>query len=160
MTTPAWLDGLDEVSYPDGVDILVAGTATTSMYVLVSGELRVHIDGLQVDTITRTGTVVGEMAALLGGAPRATVTTVGPCVLRRTEDPRGLMEREPGVGLAVAERVAYRLDLITAYLADLRTQYADRADHLGVVVNVLQALMNSNAEDVEPGSVREPDAPY
>ena len=159
MTHP-WADALPERTYPDGVDILVKGQQSPGMFILVEGTLRVHVDGLQVDTVDQPGMVLGEMSALLGGPPRATVTTVGPCRLRMTDDPRTLMANEPGVALAVAERVAYRLDLITGYLADLREQYADRPDHLGLVVNVLQALMVQQRMPIEPGSAREPDAPY
>ena len=160
MTSPQWFDALPARRFPDGVDILVEGQPAPAMYVLVEGELRVHVGGLQIDLVRDPGTVLGEMAALLGGAPRATVTTVGPCVLHTIDDPQAMMATEPALTLAIARRVAHRLDLITGYLDDLRRQYSDRPDHLGIVVDVLQTLMVTQRMPIEPGSVREPDAPY
>jgi hypothetical protein len=70
------------------------------------------------------------------------------------------MRTNPEVAIGIAVTVARRLDLITGYLADLRRQYADRSDHLGVVAEVLESLSQHRGNAVEPGSDREPDAPY
>ena len=42
----------------------------------------------------------------------------------------------------------------------LRAQYADRDDHLGVVDEVLGTLLQRQSTPVDPGSEREPEAPY
>ena len=160
MSEPAWLTALPEIDVADGTDILVEGVPTQRLYVLTSGTLRIHRDGLDIDRTDRAGTFLGEMALLLGGAPRATVTSVGACTLRYTEDGHELMRTVPEVAISVAEWVAQRLDLITGYLSDLRVQYADRDDHLSLITQVLQTLMNTNPMQIEPGSAREPDAPY
>jgi CRP/FNR family transcriptional regulator, cyclic AMP receptor protein len=110
--------------------------------------------------LDQPGTFLGEMAALLGGPATATVTAVGECRLRRSDDPQALMRSTPEVAIAIAVTVARRLDLVTGYLADLRSQYSDRSDHLGVVAEVLESLVQHSGDAIEPGSEREPDAPY
>ena len=50
-------------------------------------------------------------------------------------------------------------ETITGYLVDLRRQYADRTDHLGLVHTVLESLGHHQGRAVEPGSEREPDGP-
>ena len=64
------------------------------------------------------------------------------------------------MAVEIATTLARRLDLVTRYLADLRKQYADRADHLSVVDEVLESLLQRQVPTEEPGSEREPDAPY
>jgi hypothetical protein len=56
--------------------------------------------------------------------------------------------------------LAQRLDVMTGYLVDLRRQYADRGDHLGMLDTVLDSLRHHQRRAVEPGSEREPDGPY
>ena len=151
---------LVEASYPAGVDLLVGGQPSGRMYVLDSGSVRVHAADTEIAVITQPGAFLGEISVLLGGTPRATVTTIEPSTLRHTDDPLGYLLANPDVLLDVARAVATRLDLITGYLADLRTQYADRSDHLAVVTEVLQVLMHHRGTAIEPGSEREAEAPY
>jgi len=151
---------LIEASYPPGVDLLVEGERTGRLYMLRTGRVRVHAGGLDVDVVDRPGSLFGETSILLGGAPRATVTTVETSTLAHTDDPFGYWAANPDSIIAMAREVASRLDLITGYLRDLREQYADQSDHLGLITNVLQALLTHHGDAIEPGSEREPDAPY
>ena len=127
---------------------------------LMSGVVRVHADGLDLDIVDRPGSFFGEISILLGGAPRATVTTVEMSTLGYTDDPIAFWTAYPEHVIAMARGVATRLDLISGYLRDLREQYADRADHLGMITSVLQALLTHQGETIEPGSEREREAPY
>ena len=43
---------------------------------------------------------------------------------------------------------------------NLRRQYADRGDTLGMLDTVLDSLRHHQRRAVEPGSEREPDGPY
>ena len=76
MTQPEWLSELVELAVADGEDLLVDGVPTSRLYVLVSGTVRVHKDGLDIDRVERPGTFLGEMATLLGGAPGTIQTDV------------------------------------------------------------------------------------
>jgi hypothetical protein len=46
---------------------------------------------------------------------------------------------------------------MTSYLADLKAQFHDRSDHLGMVDEVLASLMHHQDDEVIPGSDRYPD---
>ena len=50
-----------------------------------------------------------------------------------------------------------RLNAMTSYLADLKAQFHDRSDHLGMVDEVLESLMHHQDDEVLPGSDRYPD---
>jgi CRP/FNR family cyclic AMP-dependent transcriptional regulator len=155
-----WYSDLPEVIYAAGEPILTEGEDHGVLLVLVEGAVSVTKGDVQVAVVNAEGAVLGEMAVLLGGPATATVTAVGDCRLHRSDDPQTLLLERPEAAIAIATAVARRLDLIVSYLADLRTQYADRDDHLGVVAEVLSSLLQYRGNTVEPGSEREPDAPY
>ena len=152
--------GLSEATYPDGAQILVEGHRHRELLILVSGAVRITVSGAEIRLIDEPGSILGEMATLLDAPATATVTAVGECRFRRTDDAEAFMRDHPTFAFEIASTLARRLDLITRYLADLRNQYADRSDHLGVVDTVLESLMQHNDNGVQPGSERETDAPY
>jgi len=155
-----WAADLPVVFYPAGAEVIREGEAHGLLLVLVEGAVEVSREGTVVAMIDEPGSVVGEMSALLGGPAMATVRCVGGCTFHRSDDPRSFMSEHPGVALTVAAMLARRLRTITGYLVDLRRQYADRGDHLGMVDVVLESLAHQQRTTVEPGSDREPDAPY
>jgi CRP-like cAMP-binding protein len=152
--------GFEEVTVPAGVAVLEEGRRHHVLMQLVSGRVRVTSGGIEIHVIDEPGAVFGEMAALLDGEATATVTTLDECVFRRTDNPLAVLREQPGFALEVATVLARRLDLVTRYLADVRVQYADRQDHLGVVDEVLESLLQRRSTKADPGSEREPEAPY
>jgi CRP-like cAMP-binding protein len=151
---------LPMVSVPSGTEILREGTSSGVLLVLVDGTVEVLRQGTLVMSIDEPGSILGETSALLGRAATATLRSASECRLRRCEDPHGFLAEHPEVALAVAVTLARRLDTITGYLADLKDQYADRSDHLGVVDTMLAGLAHHHGPAFEPGSEREPEAPY
>jgi hypothetical protein len=57
----------------------------------------------------------------------------------------------------VARLLARRLHSVTTYLADVKRQFEDHSDHLGMVDEVLEALVNQQNDEFSPGSDRDPD---
>ena len=87
-------------------------------------------------------------AYLLGSAPTATVRALTPCVLRHVADPRGYFRDNPDSALHMAVILARRLDSLNRYLVDIKQQFKDRADHLGMIDEVLDALMHKHPRDI------------
>lgn len=149
-----------EVTYPDGAPILVEGERHRELLILVSGAVRISALGAEIRIIDEPGSIFGEMAILLDAPATATATAVGECRFMKADDGASFMRDQPGFALEIASTLARRLDVITRYLADLRNQYADRTDHLGVVDAVLESLLQHQDNGVQAGSEREADAPY
>jgi CRP/FNR family cyclic AMP-dependent transcriptional regulator len=152
--------GLLDATFPDGAQILVEGHRHHDLLILVSGAVRVTASGAEIRFIDEPGAIFGEMATLLDAPATATVTAVGECRFKRAADAETFLRDHPAFALEIASTLARRLDLVTRYLADLRNQYADRSDHLGVVDTVLESLMQHTDNGEQPGSERETDAPY
>ncbi len=77
--------------------------------------------------------------------------------MRVIGDPDAFFATHPELGLELARQLAGRLQRITAYLGDLRTQYEGADGHLGMVDAVLGRLSARAPVDLEPGSDRSPD---
>lgn len=132
-------------------------TAPTEVAVLVSGALAVELDGSLLAEITAPGAFVGEIGALLGTARTATVIAREESAVRLIGDPETFLAAHPELVLELARQLAGRLQRLLAYLADIRSQYADADGHLALVDSVLSRLATRPPVDIEPGSDRSPD---
>jgi CRP-like cAMP-binding protein len=134
-------------------DVLIPeGPGTNRMFILAAGEVEVLRGDTQVAEIAAPGAIFGEIAALLGGAHTATVRAVTPTTAFRIENARTLLHEHREIGFHVSVILARRLTDATGYLADLKRQFADRSDHLGMVDKVLDTLVQRQQEKVSAGS--------
>lgn len=150
---------LPEVRFAAGETVVPEGGKGCSLWVLVSGALRVRKGPVQVNMITRPGAVIGEISVLLGSTYSATVEATEPSVLRQASDGQALLSSDPAITRLVAVGLAERLNFVTTYLADLKHQYGD-APGLTMVQDVLSQLAQRQPTAARPGSARDPDPDY
>ena len=62
------------------------------------------------------------------------------------------------MALLIARLLAQRLNVATTYLADLMHQYGGHGDHLSMVGELLQSMINLPPSQVSPGSDRQSDS--
>ncbi len=148
------------VDLAPGERILSDGERDRSMFVLVDGELQVSRRGRTVVRITEPGAIVGELGLLLDQPASADVTALVPTRVHRIVDGEELLDRSPELMPFLARMLARRLWQVSTYLTDLQEQFADQSATLGLVPTVLRELIGSPSDDPDPGSEREPDAPY
>jgi CRP-like cAMP-binding protein len=144
----------------EGDVVLAEGETAGSLHLLLTGRLLVRRGAEALAVIDEPGACIGEMALLLGRPHTATVVALEPSRIRTLPDAAEALHSSPDLLVPVAQILASRLHLVTAYLADLRHQYADTGHGLGLVSDVLGHLVQHHGAPVEPGSEREPDAPY
>ena len=147
---------LPEVTVPAGHELMRDGDRTGRIWVLVEGELQILKDGNLINTISRPGAAFGEVSVLLDSNHTATVVAARECRLRKADDGRAFLLGSPEVLLHLASGLAERLDVVTRYLSDLRTQYAE-APGLQMVSTVLGKLVNEERPTIRPGSARDPE---
>lgn len=124
-----------------GEVLIEEGTSTGRLYVIERGRLEVLKGEVRVAILGHPGAVIGEMSALLGQPHTATVRAVEETQVRVTADADGFLASHPEACMAVARLLAGRLDSLTRYLVDLKAQFGDRQDHLGMVDEVLESLL-------------------
>jgi CRP/FNR family transcriptional regulator, cyclic AMP receptor protein len=142
------LQNLPVVTCDAGENLITEGQPSEGLYFLESGEVEVYKRGVLIADIYDPGAVFGDMAFLLGIAPTATVRAVTPCVFRQTGQPAEFLRQHPEVALHLAEILARRLDSLNRYLVNIKEQFKDRADHLGIIDEVLDALMHKNPRQI------------
>ncbi len=150
-------NGGRERELAEGEEIITEGDRTGRLYVLIRGRLQVLKGKTVVASLTEPGAILGEMSVLLGTAHTATVKAASPSTVYVFDDAVLFLRSHPEVALLVAQLLAQRLNGATTYLADIKRQYAGHGDHLAMVGDVLESLVNQPASDVAPGSDRQPD---
>lgn len=142
------LQHLPAVSFAPGAIVITEGQPLAGLYFLESGEVEVLKEGELIAEVYEPGAVFGDMAFLLGSAPTATVKALTPAVLRHVADPATFFATTPGVALHTATILARRLDSLNRYLVDIKHQFRDRADHLGMIDEMLDALMHKHPRNI------------
>lgn len=150
---------LPEVEFGPGEVVIEEGLPTGAVWILVSGTLTVRRGGTLVNSISRSGAMVGEISVLLGREHGSTVETAGDCRLRVARDGRGFLDGDPAVMALVAVELAERLEFVSTYLADLKEQYGDTPG-ISMVSDVLRQLADHQHPTARPGSARDPDPAY
>jgi CRP/FNR family transcriptional regulator, cyclic AMP receptor protein len=140
-----------------GAVLLDEGTRSGRLYVLVSGTVEVVKGDVQITTVSEPGAFLGEISALLDIPHMATVRAVERSTVRVATDPRAFLGSHPQIALAVARLLAKRLHFVSSYLVDVKRQFEDHENHLGIVDEVLETLVHHQEPDAEPGSDRHPD---
>lgn len=97
-------------AYEPGDRVFIEGTPGTTMYVVLDGNIEIHVGGKSMEVAGR-GTIIGEMA-LIDSCPRsATVVAKDYCVLAQVNQNQflSLMEKTPCFGLSVMKTLVTRL---------------------------------------------------
>ena len=150
---------LPAIAFAPGEIVVEEGGSSGALWILVSGALQGRKGAIVVNTVTRPGALVGEIALLLDGSNTATVEATEPSVLRHAVDGKALLASDPLISRLVAVGLAERLNVVTTYLADLKQQYGD-APGLTMVNDVLAQLAAAQGPRARPGSARDPDPEY
>jgi CRP/FNR family cyclic AMP-dependent transcriptional regulator len=142
---------------PAGTVVVHEGGRTGHLYVLIEGRLEVIKGDTVVASITEPGAVLGEMSVLLDQPHTATVRAASDSVICQIDDAASFLRQQPGVALLIARMLAQRLNAANTYLADIKRQFAGHGNHLAMVGDLLQSMINLSPTQVSPGSDRKSD---
>ena len=133
------------------------GGRTGHLYVLIEGRLEVVKGDTVVASITEPGAVFGEMSVLLDKPHTATVRAASDSSIYEIDDADSFLRAQPAVAILIARMLAQRLNVANTYLADIKRQYAGHGNHLEMVGDILQSMINLSPTQVSPGSDRQSD---
>jgi CRP/FNR family cyclic AMP-dependent transcriptional regulator len=140
-----------------GTLMIHEGDTTGHLYVLIEGRLEVLKGDTVVACITEPGAVLGEMSVLLDQPHTATVRAASDSTIYEFSDAASVLKEQPEVALLIARMLAQRLNVANTYLADIKRQYAGHGNHLAMVGDILQSMINLPPTQVSPGSDRQSD---
>ena len=140
-----------------GTPVIHEGGKTGHLFVLLQGKLEVIRGDSIVAVITEPGAMFGEMSVLLDQPHTATVRAASDSIVYEFDDAASFLRDQPAVALLIARLLAQRLNVATTYLADLMKQYAGDGNHLAMVGDILQSMINLPPSQVSPGSDRQSD---
>lgn len=147
------------VHAPGGTRLIREGVACGRIYVLESGALEIVRGGVRIVVVREPGAFVGEISALLGMPPTADVVAHEDSTVRVIEAAPDALRSDPALTYAIAQLLARRLQAVTAYLVDIRRQYAGTGTHLALMDQVLADLMTQHAAHRERTGSERHDVP-
>ena len=150
-----YCESLPEVSVEPGEVLLAEGTKSGLIFVLIEGEVDILKKDLRIGKVDQPGSLLGEISALLDIPHIASVVAKSPSRLYKIENQSDFLKSNTEFTYPLAVLLAKKLNTITNYLADIREQYNDRGDHLGMVDQILEELINQQDEEQQPGSDRD-----
>lgn len=148
---------LEEARFAPGEPLITEGEERPRLFVLVEGRVAVRKGETEIVRIGDPGSVFGEISALLGTPASASVVARTEVRVRVAADGARCLAERPALALHAARILAGRLGQATAYISDIKAQFADRSDHFGMVDRVLDSLLQQQQVKAVRGSGRKDD---
>jgi CRP-like cAMP-binding protein len=145
---------LPEMRLARGDRLIEEAVRTDRLYVLKSGAFEVVRNGIRIVLISEPGAFLGEISAVTGSAPTASVVAAEDSTVHVMDDASAAVQKRPELTYAIAQLLARRLTALTAYLVDIKRQYADSNTHLALMDQVLGNLIATHPSASKPGSER------
>ena len=147
---PAAILALPTRTFAKGETLLKEGDTSAEVYFLLSGTVEVRKDGVAITRVRERGAMFGEMSVLLECPYTATVVSATDVECGVAAEPESFLTENPDVTLYVCKTLARRLDSLNRYLVDVKHQLRDQEGHVGMVDEVLEALMNRHPRQIKP----------
>jgi CRP/FNR family cyclic AMP-dependent transcriptional regulator len=137
---------LPDTIFAPGEILIREGDRRGAIYILIDGTVGVFKGAVRVARTRAPGALFGEMSTLLEAPYTATVAAETTVTVKVVTDGEAFLASSPVVALHTARILAQRLHDSTTYLADMKAQFEDRSDHLGMVDKIIGALQNQQSE--------------
>jgi CRP-like cAMP-binding protein len=137
--------------------LLTEGETSGKLYFLIDGDVEILKSDYQINVVSEPGSIFGEISVLLGTPHMATVRAMTPGSIYAVEGDSAFLQAHQEITYHLSKMLAQRLHGVTSYLVDLKRQFEDRDNHLGMVDEVLESLVHQQQQDFMPGSDRDPD---
>lgn len=150
----AMCSDLPEMRVAQGDHLIEEAVRMDRLYVLKSGAFEVVRNGVRIVLIDEPGAFLGEISAVLGSAPTASVVAIRDSTVHVLDDASASVQGRPDLIYVIAQLLARRLSAVTAYLVDIKRQYGDSNTHLALMDQVLGDLIAMQPGPFKPGSER------
>ena len=138
---------LPEVSFDAGDYLIRENEKEDRLFFLKSGSVEILKKDSVINSVVAAGSVIGEVSALLGRSPLASVRASTDCVLYVTDRPQEFLDETPQIAIKIARTLAARLYSVTNHLAEIATQNRSDQYTLKMISGVTKSLYNQQAQD-------------
>jgi CRP/FNR family cyclic AMP-dependent transcriptional regulator len=125
-----------------GEAVMHQGEEGRKLAILKEGEVEVLKDGQRVATISEAGSIFGELSVILSSPHTATVNTIRPSEFFMIEDPDSFLWERAELNFEILRLLANRLEHITQYLAELKSQSETRSEAVEMIGEALAELIH------------------
>lgn len=129
-------------SYNPGEVLIEEGSNGCKLLILESGEVEIVKQDVRINVVSTPGSFFGEVSLLLDKPTMASVRALEPTTVLEVEDGLKFLAENPTANVELSRLLAKRLDGVTNYLVDLKHQFSDHDNHLGMVDEVLESILN------------------
>lgn len=102
-----------ELKFAEGDVIIAEGKPFSDLYLLKEGEVEILRDSMSIGRISKVGSALGEISALLGIPPTATAMALTPCTFAVIPDAAAFLASNHEATLEIARNLAHRLSWMT-----------------------------------------------
>lgn len=137
---------MDEVAFPANHTIFTQGQEGRSLYIVVSGQVRVHLKDQELAQLAK-GTCFGEMS-LFDAEPRsASVTAIEPCecLLLTQQQLYEAIDETPGIAINIIRLLSRRIRELNQDLNHKKQQALDASATLSAPQSTLDRVLNNSA---------------
>ncbi len=145
-------EGMPERRFAAGEVVMEEGGRGGCLFILVEGSVEILKQDFQINTVDSPGSMFGDVSVLLGLPHMATVKTLEASRFLVAENALDFLRGNPEAHLHLSKLLAKRLQSVTNYLVDLKSQFEDQDDHLGMVDEVLESLLHHQPKKAAPAS--------
>ena len=114
---------LPEVNFSKGDTLLEEGVASSTLYILQSGEVSITASGEQLCTCDVKGTVFGESSVLLGSKTSAKVSVSKDASFLVIEDAASFLKTQPELIFGIAQILAERINHMNQVFVDIKHDF-------------------------------------
>ncbi|HRK35616.1 MAG TPA: cyclic nucleotide-binding domain-containing protein [Candidatus Hydrogenedentes bacterium] len=139
---PDCIGTLPVVNFAEGDVLIPEGTAAAALYFLAEGVVEVVKGDVSITKVRDRGAMFGEMSVLLSCPHTATVRAATDVTCHVAREPMVFLATHPEAMFYVGKILAQRLESLNKYLVDVKSQLREKEGHVGMVDEVLGALMS------------------
>ena len=132
--------------FTDGEIVIEEGPSDGSLYILKEGSTEISKEKVELNRISSPGSIFGEISVIMKSPHTATVKSYGESIFYFAKDGDAILQEHPELTYHVSRLLATRLSFVSSYLVDIKKQYASNTDHLGMVDEVLESLLNHQSK--------------
>ncbi len=140
---------LPRVELAAGDVLITESRQPEGLFFLESGSVEVLKGPTRIARSSVPGSVFGEVSLLLASCSTATVRATEPSSFHVARDGEAFLRENPAIAFSLARLLAHRLEAVTRYVADIKSQFKDSATHLDMVETVVDTLIAKHPREID-----------